>query len=100
MPISCCRLRYGAVGAGLVPETTALKRTAINNSLLDLVETSSTHHGYTSQDRPLRRGSVGSLGKLLLYRIFDSLVLRRLVPVPVILLLVVHLVPVDQIRFW
>jgi hypothetical protein len=62
MVMFCFRLRYGAGGSGLVPET-ALKRTAINNSLLDLVETSSNHHGYTSQDRPLRRGSVGSLGK-------------------------------------
>ena len=43
-----------------------LKRTAINNSLLDLVvETSSSSHGgyHPAQDRPLRRGSVGSLGK-------------------------------------
>ena len=42
-----------------------LKRSAINNSLLDLTDNHSVlaYPGYPGQDRPTRRGSVGSLGR-------------------------------------
>jgi hypothetical protein len=62
-----CRLRFVGGNGGLPPaEGGGLKRSAINNSLLDLVENTSHVIGYPGyqQDKPLRRGSVGSLGRL------------------------------------
>ena len=40
-----------------------LKRGAINNSLLDLTDNYNIHPGFTQQEKPTRRGSVGSLGR-------------------------------------
>ena len=52
---------------GSTPGGSNLKRGAINNSLLDLVTDSGSVLGYSlgigAQDKPSRRGSVGSLGK-------------------------------------
>ncbi len=61
-----CRLRFVGGNGGLPPAEGGLKRSAINNSLLDLVENTSHVIGYPGyqQDKPLRRGSVGSLGRL------------------------------------
>ena len=51
---------------GSTPGGSNLKRGAINNSLLDLVTDSGSVLGYSlglgAQDKPSRRGSVGSLG--------------------------------------
>lgn len=49
----------------LGPGSTNLKRGAINNSLLDLVTDTNSVLGYGHQDKPGRRGSVGSLGELV-----------------------------------
>ena len=52
---------------GSTPGGSNLKRGAINNSLLDLVTDSGSVLGYSlgigAQDKPSRRGSVGSLGR-------------------------------------
>jgi hypothetical protein len=51
-----------------VNETGNLKRSAINNSLLDLSENHlpPPFPGLNTHDKPVRRGSVGSLGNNLL----------------------------------
>ena len=62
--------RYGSSQHGSSNGTNSnLKRGAINNSLLDLVTDSGSVLGYSlggytgAQDKPSRRGSVGSLGE-------------------------------------
>ena len=50
---------------GLTESSVSLKRSAINNSLLDLTDNHNllAYPGYTNHhDKPVRRGSVGSLG--------------------------------------
>ena len=55
------RARYGSAESSV-----NLKRSAINNSLLDLAENHNllAYPGYNNHDKPVRRGSVGSLGIL------------------------------------
>ncbi|XP_023320558.1 IQ motif and SEC7 domain-containing protein 1 [Eurytemora carolleeae] len=48
-------------GFGSVESNVNLKRGAINNSLLDLTDNYNIHPGFTQQEKPTRRGSVGSL---------------------------------------
>ena len=51
-----------------------LKRSAINNSLLDLTEGHGLISGYAAgQDKPTRRGSVGSLGNFQFAQFESSL---------------------------
>ena len=64
---SCCRSRYGLADGGGVSGGGNLKRSAINNSLLDLTDNHNhllAYPGFTAPEKPIRRGSVGSLGTL------------------------------------
>ena len=54
---------YCRSGFGSVESNVNLKRGAINNSLLDLTDNYNIHPGFTQQEKPTRRGSVGSLGR-------------------------------------
>ena len=62
----CYRSRYGLAESG----GGNLKRSAINNSLLDLTDNHNhllAYPGFTgAPEKPIRRGSVGSLGRTIM----------------------------------